>query len=77
MFQDLSDLVHRQAAMIDKQAAMIEEQSIRIQQLKDEKDREVEVRQTLTSCRVILNFKRIGISDCQVSAPVCNYCWLV
>ena len=49
MFQDLSALVHRQAIMI-------EEQSVRIQQLKDEKDREVEVRQTLTSCRVILNF---------------------
>ena len=48
VFQDLSALVHQQAAMI-------EEQSVRIQQLKDEKDREVEVRLTLTSCRVILN----------------------
>ena len=36
MFQDLSALVYRQAAMI-------EEQSVRIQQLKDEKDHEVQV----------------------------------
>ena len=48
MFQDLSDLVHQQAAMIDKQAAMIEEQSVRIQQLKDEKDHEIKVRWRLT-----------------------------
>ena len=56
VFQDFSDLVHQQTAMVNKQAIMIEEQSVRIQQLKDEKDREVEVRQTVTSRRVILNF---------------------
>ena len=55
VFQDLSELVHQQATKVDKQATMIEEQSVRIQQLKDEKDHEVEVRQTLTSRRVILN----------------------
>ena len=48
VFQDLSDLVHQQGAMIDKQAAMIEEQSVRILQLKNEKDREVKVRWILT-----------------------------
>ena len=54
-------MLDKQAAMLDKQALMIEEQSVEIQQLKDEKDREVTVSLTLMLCWVVRYFLHIPI----------------